>query len=162
MGRVRYRQGGFTLIEVMVVVVIIAAFVGLAVLGLSQASDRPLRARAGDFESWLQALADRAVLDGLPYGLVASDRGVEARVWYRQHWFPVASPEPFALDGRWRVSLVPAEGEEPVVDEDIPPLVLGSSGSMGAIILEVPDASLRFDYRVAPDTGHFTLQAGGA
>ena len=160
MHRLRHTQRAFTLIEVMVVVVIIAAFVGLAVFGLAQASERPLRQRASELESWLQDLSDRAVLEGNLYGVIArrDDDKTElvAMVWYRQHWFPVVSPESFSLGERYRVNFIDAADSEP--DERLPDLVLAQGAAQGSLRVVVQDSNLQFDYVWQQESGHLVLQ----
>jgi len=97
--RLAPRAAGFTLLEVMVVVVIVGLLAGFSALAINQASDRPLRGEAERFADWLQMVGDSALLQGVAYGLGEDDKGWQLLVFYRQQWWPAAQPEPF----EWRL-----------------------------------------------------------
>jgi general secretion pathway protein H len=64
------RQAGFTLIEIMVVLVILGTLIGLAVLSTGIAGpSRELRNEAERLSGLIGVLADEAVLDNREYGL---------------------------------------------------------------------------------------------
>ncbi len=64
------RQAGFTLIEIMVVLVILGVLIGLAVLSTGIAGpSRELRNEAERLSGLIGVLADEAVLDNREYGL---------------------------------------------------------------------------------------------
>lgn len=90
-------QVGFTLLEVMVVVLIIATMSGLSMLALNQASDRRYLSQADNLLAWLQQVSELAVLEGVAYGLVRDEQTLHSMVFYRQRWHQAANPEPFQL-----------------------------------------------------------------
>lgn len=91
-------SSGFTLLEVMVVVVIVGLLAGFSALALNQASERPLRSESERFADWLQMVTDSALLQGVAYGLAEQQGEWQLLVYYRGQWWPAAQPEPF----QWR------------------------------------------------------------
>jgi len=117
---------GFTLVEVLVVMVIIAVGAGLVSLGFDRLQDDPLERQAGELSGWLQGLSDDAVLDGAVYGawLSADGERLETGYFHAGRWWPLAVEDGQHLrlvagvtvrlaDGPgWR-ALVPAAPGEP-------------------------------------------------
>lgn len=67
---------GFTLVELLVVIVILASLVGLAVLTAGgPGTSREIRGEAQRLAGMLSLLADEAVLDSREYGLLVGDHG---------------------------------------------------------------------------------------
>lgn len=105
------REQGFTLIEIMVTVMIIATMSAMSLLALNQASDRRYETEADKLLIWLQQISERASLEGAAYGIVSeSDPGragdvtpsaikrLRVVVYYRMRWVAVSAPEPFLLE----------------------------------------------------------------
>ncbi|AXP06632.1 type II secretion system protein GspH [Pseudomonas fluorescens] len=69
---------GFTLLELMVVIVLIGVVMGMVSLALGPSPAREARQQAQDFIRVVQQLRERAVLDGLEYGVRVQPRGYQA------------------------------------------------------------------------------------
>ncbi len=85
------RCRGFSLVEVMVVLVILGLTVTFTILGFQRLESDRLEKQAGQISNWLQAVSDNAVLDGAVYG-VWLDRGTDRlRTGYHadNRWWPV-------------------------------------------------------------------------
>ena len=122
------RSAGFTLIEVMVVVVIVAVMGGISMLALQQALARPLSAQAEQLQAWLDALAERAVLQGLTYGVRPAQHHWQAVVYYRGQWLPLAEPAAFSLSEQLELVLMPAADTADHDNEWLPRLTLSAAG----------------------------------
>lgn len=79
---------GFTLVEIMVVLAIIAITAASVGLGFERLQQDRLEKQASELSSWLQALSDNAVLDGAVYGAWSGDDGQRLMAGY-------------FLEGRW-------------------------------------------------------------
>jgi general secretion pathway protein H len=71
----RATASGFTLLEVLVVLVIMAAMAGLLVLGFKDSPQQHVRREASDLAALLNAAADEAVLRGMELGLAIDNEG---------------------------------------------------------------------------------------
>lgn len=106
------KQNGFTLIEIMVVVFIIAIMAGLSFFALNQASDRRYSSQAEDFLVWLEELSDLAMLEGTAYGISPVEAGFQATVFYNYAWYRVSQPEAFYFKDDASLSLIESNQTE--------------------------------------------------
>lgn len=87
---------GFTLLELMIVIVLIGMLAGMVSLASGPSPARQARQQAEDFIRVVQQLRERAVLDAREYGLRLQSRAyqavrLEARGWTAVtslHWLP--------------------------------------------------------------------------
>ena len=156
MPALRNSQRAFTLIELMVVVVIVAALAGIAVLAWQLAADRPVRGRARELEGWLQSLSDRSLLENNAYGIRSEDHTLRAMVWYRQHWFPLQDPAPFILEERF---ITDFGAVDTIERSGLPPLIFRRGQPEGSFSLAVDNSAIRFELEWLADSG--TLQLAG-
>lgn len=68
-------QAGFTLLETLVTLVIVAVMAGMLVFSFQDSSQQKLRREASDFAVILNTAADEAVMRGIEIGVVLDDEG---------------------------------------------------------------------------------------
>ncbi len=109
----RRLTGGFTLLEILVTLVIVAAMAAMLVFSFQDSSQQKLRREASDFAVVLNAAADEAVMRGIEIGVVLDDEGYrfvvfdpETKQWQTpklgglaEHTFPEPYALEFSLDG---------------------------------------------------------------
>ena len=133
---------GFTLIEVMVVVLIIAILVGAAVLSMGTlGSDRELRREAQRMRALLQLMQEEALMQGRDYGIEVRATGYEFLVYDHDQfiWGYPLDEDLFIehqLPGELALELT-LEGREVVLEEEKddeaqpePHIMVLSSGEM--------------------------------
>ncbi len=156
-------QRGFTLLEIMVVVVIVALLSAISVLALRQAGDRPYLAEAGRVQAWLQDLADRALLEGVAYGIQidpapGAGSRMQAMVYYRYRWYPLADPEALQLAAGTNLTLPLASNE--ALDGPRLPALVWSEGALlpeETLYLSFSRSDARFALQWQADSGVLDL-----
>jgi prepilin-type N-terminal cleavage/methylation domain-containing protein len=130
------RQNGFTLIEIVVVVMIVATISAMSVLAINQAFGRRYASEADNLLIWLQQLAENSSLQGAAYGVVTEPGDVKTQtptqlravIYYRQRWVAVTAPAPFVLSEDASIDwLINSYGE----DELLPQQNIANPGSTG-------------------------------
>lgn len=151
------QQAGFTLLEIMVVVFIVAIMSGLSFFALNQATDRRYTSQAEDFRLWLQQLSDMALLEGTAYGLSYGENSLEALVYYNYAWYRVSTPQAFSFRDEVSLSLTEERGQvsrqfrqRNTERRNLPDLVMSSDGFMqpeSDLALNFSDFRPAFKYR---------------
>lgn len=144
----RRAMHGFTLIEVLVVLVIMAAMAGLLVIGFHDSPEQRLRREAGSLAALLNVAADEAVMRGMELGLAIDGNGyrfvyfdVEKKQWLAvaektlgPHAFPDTVSVSIRLDGEQLgdkvMERVRALSERSENEQMRPMLLLLSSGEV--------------------------------
>ena len=79
-------QRGFTLLEVMVVVIIIAIVSGISFVAITQIEARRYLNHSEKLSMWFQQLSEQAELTGAPYGfMITGDRDISADIYGSEH-----------------------------------------------------------------------------
>lgn len=159
---------GFTLLEVLVVVVIIGVMATLAVFSIgSRSVEDRLAVEARRLQELLALAADEAVLQGVEIGFVQTPEGYEFIALKDGQWIPLeeAGPlrarvlgEPFYLrlqiDGR---AVAPVRTDDPKAELK-PQIVLLSSGDATEFVLDLKARQYDPYYRLSGDLlGRMTL-----
>jgi len=165
-------QRGFTLVEILVVVVIIAV---MATLGMSSIVNRSLddhlELEARLLQQLFRLAGEEAVMKGAELGFVQTPEGYEFLMLKDGHWIPLeeAGPlrarplaEPFYLrlqvDGR---AVLPVRTDDPKA-ELVPQVVLLSSGDATEFTLDLKAERYQPYYRLSGDVlGRVTLDRKG-
>lgn len=147
-GRLRRQQvSGFTLIELMIVLVVLGVMAGMAVVSFRNDPFTQLESEARRLQSILNFAADEAVLQGLLLGLSIEERRYQLVVfdsrkerWYNgedSHYSPYELPEAISVDVELDGASLTQDEKRQIAffadrsDDIIPPsLLLLSSGEI--------------------------------
>jgi len=95
-------QRGYTLIEIMVVIAVLALIAAVAVGSINQTMNRRYASEAEQFSIWLNQMSDMAVMQGAAFGVVGEVNKktkkitqLNAAIYYRNKWVKVSFPEPY-------------------------------------------------------------------
>ena len=95
-------QRGYTLIEIMVVIAVLALIATVAVGSINQTLNRRYSMEAEQFLSGLKQMSDMAVMQGAAFGVVGEVNKktkkitqLNAAIYYRNKWVKVSFPEPY-------------------------------------------------------------------
>ncbi len=139
---------GFTLLEILIVLVIVAVMAGLLVLGFKESPQQRVRREARDLAALINAASDEAVMRGIELGLVIDDAGYqfvyfdpEKKQWQpareralARHAFAESYTIDFTIDGahvddttRQRIEALAARSDDAALR---PTLLIFSSGEL--------------------------------
>ena len=97
-------QRGYTLIEIMVVIAVLALIATVAVGSINQTLNRRYSSESEQLSIWLNQLSDMAVIQGAAFGVLGEvDQKTKkitqlnAAIYYRNKWVKVSFPEPYFL-----------------------------------------------------------------
>ena len=154
---------GFTLVEMLVTLVIMALLAGLATLSVGGNAERQARAEMGRFREMLSYASDEATLQGDELGLLVEDNTYrllrfdpETEAWSEVTDKPL---DPYTLPPGLSLELSLFDsGNRPhssrSVDEPVPDVLLSSSGEISAF---------RVDIRLAPgDDAVASIESDGS
>jgi len=100
--RIRQAQG-FTLFEILVVLVVIALAGSALVFGFGQTLARQKDASAEQVFAWLQAVADTSVFQSTVIGVAESNQQLILLGFYQDDWYRLEAELPYDLDGELRL-----------------------------------------------------------
>ncbi|NIB41415.1 prepilin-type N-terminal cleavage/methylation domain-containing protein [Pseudomaricurvus alkylphenolicus] len=126
---------GFTLVEVMVVMIIVSLFAAAAVAGIRSVTSRQLHNSAETLAVWLAAAADDAQLGSSFRGIARTDDALVAIAPLNGNWYRVAHLDPWQVADHLQLRLKARENQAPSVsvsgDSDLQPFLMLSP--MGVI-----------------------------
>jgi type II secretion system protein H len=148
------RQRGFTLIEILIVVVIVSILTVLGVQMVSSGSvERNLQQHGRILQASLQYSCDQATLQNIPYGIKFFQTGYAFTYFVNQEWIDLISQDTLfsknLIDGS--ILSLELEGKELVLPEEearTPQIFCDNTGQMTPFSLLISDASNSHHYQI--------------
>lgn len=125
---------GFTLLELMIVLVVIGMLLGMVSLVVAPNPLREARYEAGEVAGMIQRLRERAVLNGEQYGIRLSESGYRVMQLQDREWRPMAAFHQWPAHLRLHLE---QDGQALTLggDQGLPQLLMLSSDENTAFIL---------------------------
>lgn len=160
--RTRNSKSGFTLIEVLVVLVIVALAGSFLVIGYNQLLQRKASSQIEELQDWLEAAADISVLQSTVLGVTRIDNQLKLMAFFRGGWFLLADQISLDIDEdvqiTWPEELLDSAVTQGVEDDHPQPyLVLTPAGDIlpeGQIGLRVGEQQAQINWQ---ESGEFSL-----
>lgn len=158
----RDRRSGFTLIEIMVVLVIVALAGSFMVIGYNQLLQRKEAAQIEELQAWLEAAADISVLQSTVLGVTRMDNQLKLMAFFHGEWFLLADQVSLDIGEDMQITW-PAELLDSVVTQGLedsypqPYLVLTPAGDIlpeGQVELRVGQQRALVNWQ---ESGEFSL-----
>ena len=154
------REGGFTLIEIMIVVTIVALMISIGYLGFNQLLVRRSSQDMQSLQHWLQTASDRARLEGAVYGLRIEESQLQLLTYRQGLWLPVLNQQGWHAESDYQLEFELDDSQERRLeisgDEGLQPTLVflpdGSQWPGGRIHISDPDRDF---WIAANDRGQF-------
>ena len=135
-------EQGFTLVELMVVIVIMSVMLGYLVLSIGGSSpDKPLQDEAKRITALIQLASEQALLQSIEIGLLIDENNYQFLSKNEESWssLPEKSFRHRTLPDEIQLELVSIENAPPPEQQEdpIPQILLLSSGEMTPFDLEI-------------------------
>lgn len=144
----RSSQTGFSLIELLVAIVILAVVISTASLGFGRSEQQRFSSELEQSRQWLAQISTEAILSGALWGVTVSDNELRAYVWTGTQWLEAADIEPFSLPDNIRYSHTVATND--IVGESSPQFTFFPTGQIMPavdIVLSSTDASAAISWQ---------------
>jgi type II secretion system protein H len=148
------KQAGFTLIEILVVVVIVSVLTAMGVQMISSGSvERNLKQHAKIMQSSIEYACDQATLQNIIHGVRISTTSYAFVYYVNQQWVDLISQDSLftkeLTDGS-QISLE-IDGITVVLQDDItelPQIICDNTGQMTSFVLVISDATSQHHYQL--------------
>lgn len=82
------KQAGFSLVEILVVLVVLGLTATFATIGFQRLENDRLEKQAGQLSAWMQSVSDNAILDSAVYGirLASNQQDLELAYFLDNRW----------------------------------------------------------------------------
>gem|GEM_PF-5738832 len=131
----RNRRSGFTLIEILVVLVIVALAGSFLIIGYNQLLQRKAATRIEELHAWLESAADISVLQSTVLGVTRIDNQLKLMAFFHGEWFLLADQVSLDIDENiqiiWPQELLDSAVMQGIEDDHPQPyLVLTPAGDI--------------------------------
>jgi prepilin-type N-terminal cleavage/methylation domain-containing protein len=158
------RQRGFTLVEIMVVVTIVALMISFGYLGFNQLLGRRTDEESQSLRQWLQSVSDRARLEGAVYGIQIEGEQLLPLTYRQGIWLKVLDQQVWAGDSEYQLEFVADGTPKQLLDvaeaNDLQPSLIflpdGTQWPEGKIRMSYETQTIWFE---ADDQGRFNQVA---
>ena len=148
---------GFTLLEILVVLVIISVLIGMASLSVNGASDtKRLEQAAQRVLLAADLAAQQAVLAARPIGMVFRENGFELNE-YRQRWTPLETSARFAVNEFAPGIVLAANSLSDNAGENSPALIFLPDGENFLPEIELYDSNSTYSVILVPSTTGYRM-----
>lgn len=100
----KHTHAGFTLIEILVVMVILAVLASVTSIGLNRGGQQRFSNTVEQSQQWLQRVSTEAILSGSIWGVTVNQQEFHAYVWNGEDWLESADVEAYVLPDNVRYS----------------------------------------------------------
>lgn len=143
-------QKGFTLFEMLIVVVIMAMMFATVTIGFGRGEAQRFISNAQQLQAWLSNLQNQSVLTSTTWGARFEEGSAKAYVLSGAEWQAATEVEAFELEPGIELShLLDDESEEDAGEQIEPQLVVLPTGQMippGNITLSTVDSKISLDW----------------
>lgn len=149
-------QRGFTLIEVLVAVVIIAVMITTATLGFGRGDSQRFVGQAEQMQIWLDNILNEAILSSNTWGVAVDQNQLIPLVWDTSGWLKAADIEAFIVNEPLQLAHIRAtEAKALRLTPDYIVLPTGQIMPPSTLALSSAEHRVKINW---PDTGKIALE----
>lgn len=149
------RQGGYTLVEIIVVIFIISLVTSLLLIRTGTLRfQRKIDLFAETFYSFLQVCQQQAILQPAVIGVILQEDTYQAYYWGEEAWVPLVRTDHF-----WEARVIPNDIHLDIASNSKPQIIIDASGGMNAFELIISYYGEQPRFRlISSSAGLLTLQ----